>query len=72
MVSLTKQKAKHPKNWADAPVFVPVSDKLKELHHNILSRFYEGNFSLKAHVHPSSFVRLFFCFGTVNLLNAVV
>lgn len=23
MVSLTKQKAKHPKNWADAPVFVP-------------------------------------------------
>ena len=27
MVSLTKQKSKHPKNWADAAVFVPVSDR---------------------------------------------
>ena len=25
MVTLTKHKAKHPKSWADAPAFVPVS-----------------------------------------------
>ena len=26
MVTLTKQKMKHPRNWADAPAFVPVSN----------------------------------------------
>ena len=29
MVSLTKQKRKHPSSWVDAPVFVPVSIKTK-------------------------------------------
>lgn len=27
MVTLTKQKKKHPSSWVDAPVFVPVSNK---------------------------------------------
>ena len=32
----------------------------------------KGNeFPLKAHVHPSGFARLSFCFGRVHLLNAV-
>lgn len=29
MVTLTKLKPKQPKNWADAPVFVPVSTLIK-------------------------------------------
>ena len=31
----------------------------------------EFSFNLKAHVHPSGFARLSFCFGTVHLSNAV-
>lgn len=30
MVTLTKQKKKHPSSWVDAPVFVPVSNKSEQ------------------------------------------
>ena len=48
------------------PLFQPILLKIENQGYKS-----ERTINLKAHVHPSGFARLSFCFGRVQLLNAV-